>query len=186
MIGMGHLKRLERILKYSGTILDFYEDVVELPNGEKQKWDYVFHKRGGGACIVPVLEDGRILMVRQFRPAIDRQTLELPAGAKDDSEATMMTAGRELQEETGYATDKPLIRLASIRSAVAYCNEVTDIYLAQDVHHISEQELDEAEEIRIEIHTLEELLTMISDGTLQDGKTVTGILAYAAYRTVNQ
>ena len=178
---MGHLKRLQRELKYSGTILDFYEDTVELPDGQQQKWDYVHHRRGGGACIVPVLEDGRILMVRQYRPAIDRWTLELPAGAKDEAEATTNTAGRELQEETGYATGKPLIQLATIRSAVAYCNEMTDIYLALNVRQTSEQHLDEAEEIRTELHTLQDLLAMIRDGVLQDGKTVTGILAYAAY-----
>ena len=76
------LRRLDRKLAYKGGVLTFYRDTMELPDGKIEQWDFIDHPRGG-ACIVPVLPDGRILMIRQMRPAIDRETLELPAGARD-------------------------------------------------------------------------------------------------------
>ena len=80
------LHRTGRELACSGAVLEFYRDAMVLPDGQEQTWDYVHHKKGGGACTVPVLPDGRILLIRQFRPVIDRETLELPAG--DQSIAT--------------------------------------------------------------------------------------------------
>ena len=95
------LKRIRRELAYKGSILDVYKDTMELPDGKTEVWDFVDHRKGG-ACIVPVLPDGRILVIRQYRPAIDRETVELPAGARNSAaEDTMETARRELLEETG-------------------------------------------------------------------------------------
>ena len=79
------IRRTDRKLESAGSVLEFYRDTMILPDGTEQKWDYVRHKKGGGACTVPVLADGRILMIRQYRPAIDREALELPAGARDAS-----------------------------------------------------------------------------------------------------
>lgn len=175
----GHLRRLSRSLVYRGSVLDVYQDTMELPDRCIQKWDYVCHKKGGGACIVPVLLDGRILMVRQYRPAIDRETLELPAGALDPEDATTEeTARRELREETGYTAGcwKLLLRL---KTAVAYCNEYTDVYLATGLARTHGQMLDEAEEIRFQTADLDTLLQEIYGGRIQDAKTVAGILAYA-------
>lgn len=176
--GTGHLKRLSRSLAYSGSVVDVYQDTMELPDGCIQKWDFVCHKKGGGACIVPVLADGRILMVRQYRPAIDRETLELPAGAVDVGDATTEdTARRELREETGYTAGKWKL-LLRLKTAVAYCNEYTDVYLASDLKDSHGQALDEAEEIRLRAIEPEVLLQDIYSGRIQDSKTVAGILAY--------
>ena len=76
------LKRVKRVLEHEGTILDIYSDYMELPDGKIEKWDYVEHRKGA-AAVVPVLPDGRILMVRQYRNALERFTLEIPAGARD-------------------------------------------------------------------------------------------------------
>lgn len=175
------LRRLGRKTVCEGAVLNFCRDRMELPDGKIEMWDFVYHKKGGGACIVPVLPDGRILMIRQFRPAIDRMTLELPAGAKDaDDEDTAVTAARELKEETGYRCAH--IRfLCRIKTAVAWCNEQTDIYLAADLQRADGQHLDEAEEIRTEPFELSELCRRIFTGELQDAKSVAGILAYAAW-----
>ena len=172
------LKRVGRELVMPGKVIDYYRDTMELPDGRIEKWDYIDHKRGG-ACIVPVLPDGRILMIHQYRPAIDRETLELPAGARDSiQEDTAVTAARELEEETGYRSDK-ITLLLKLRSAVAYCSEFTDVYLAEDLIPIGGQHLDEAEEIRIEAFDLDTLLEKIYSGQIQDAKTAAGILAYS-------
>ena len=127
------LHRTDRQLASAGAVLEFYRDTMVLPDGQVQTWDYVHHKKGGGACTVPVLPDGRILLIRQFRPAIDREALELPAGARDSSgEDPAVTAARELEEETGYRPGR-MTKLAHILTAIAWCNESTDIYLARDL-----------------------------------------------------
>ncbi len=175
------LKRLDRKLAFKGSVLTFYKDTMELPDGKIEQWDFIDHPRGG-ACIVPVLPDGRILMIRQMRPAVDRETLELPAGARDSlTEDTACTAARELAEETGYQSGKitPLVRLMT---AVAYCSEFTDVYLAEDLVPADGQHLDEAEEIKVEAFQLEDLMDRIYSGEIRDAKTVAGIMAYAAKR----
>ena len=94
-------KRLKRELVYKGAIVDFYKDTIRVPNGNIVKWDFIKHQ--GAAAVVPVREDGKLLMVRQYRNALDRFTLEIPAGAKDSAEEEgIVCAARELEEETGY------------------------------------------------------------------------------------
>lgn len=172
------IRRTDRKMESAGSVLEFYRDTMILPDGTEQKWDYVRHKKGGGACTVPVLADGRILMIRQYRPAIDREALELPAGARDASgEDPAVTAARELEEETGYRPGK-MTKLASILTAIAWCNERTDIYLARDLEKVGGQQLDEAEEIEICAVPLEDLCRRIYAGEIQDAKTVAGIMAY--------
>ncbi len=176
------LRRLNRKTVVRGSALDFCEDEVLLPDGKKEKWDFVHHIRGGGACVVPVLPDGRILMVRQSRPAVGLEMLELPAGARDvPEEEAALTAVRELREETGYTAGK-LYHLARVLTAPAYCDETTDIFLAEELEYAGEQHLDEAEDIRTEKYTLEELLGMIRRFEITDAKTVAGLYACAAER----
>ena len=96
--------RLDRQLKYQGTILKIYEDTV-MANGHEARWDFIHHN--GAAAVVPVTADGKILMVRQYRNALDRFTLEIPAGALDFAgEPKIDCAYRELEEETGFRTEK--------------------------------------------------------------------------------
>lgn len=173
------LKRLDRKVVFRGKLLSFCQDTVQLPDGKKETWDFVSHPTGG-ACVVPVLPDGKILMERQMRPAIGKETLELPAGAKNSPEEDPAEAARrELEEETGYTCDR-LIFLAGIYSAPSWCNEHTDIYLAEQIRPVHGQMPDEAEEIRLEAYPMRQLLSMISRGDIVDAKTVAGITAYAA------
>ncbi|MBQ6590211.1 MAG: NUDIX hydrolase [Lachnospiraceae bacterium] len=172
------LHRTQRKLAEAGAVLEFYRDTMVLPDGTEQTWDYVRHKKGGGACSVPVLADGRVLLIRQYRPAIDRETLELPAGAREaEGEDPADTAARELEEETGYRPGR-MTKLAHILTAVAWCNEATDIYLAEDLEPAGGQKLDQAEEIGLCALPLEELCRRIYAGEIQDAKTVAGIMAY--------
>lgn len=170
----GEVKRIKRELQCEGSITKYYKDTVLLPNGKTAVWDFVGHN--GAAAVVPVLEDGRILMVTQYRNALDRFTLEIPAGGLNPGEPTIEAAARELKEETGYTCNyiEPLI---SIRTTVAFCNEKIDIYLARDLKP-GEQHLDEDEFVNVKPYELSELEKLIYAGTIQDSKTISAILAY--------
>lgn len=171
------MRRVKRELAYRGTILDIYRDTMEFGNGRTEEWDYVEH-RMGAAAVIPVLPDGRIVTVRQYRNALERETIEIPAGARDSkNEDTSVCAARELEEETGYRSGH-IEFLLSLRTTVAFCNEFVDVYLATDLVK-GTQHLDEAESIDVEFYTLKELCDMIYAGKLQDAKTVAAVLAYA-------
>lgn len=173
---MEKFERLERTLVHKGAIIDYYQDTVKVPNGNVVKWDFIGHK--GAAAVVAVNNDGKLLMVRQYRNALDRETLEIPAGGLESvEEPTDAAAARELEEETGYKAGK-LELLISIRTTVAFCNEKIDIYVASDLIP-SRQHLDEDEFINVESYDIEELKQMIYDCKIQDAKTVAAILAYS-------
>ena len=128
--------------------------------------------------MLPVLPDGRVILVRQYRNALERETLELPAGCRDSlDEDTKLTAARELEEETGYHSDQ-ISFLLSLRTTVAFCDEFVDVYLAENLVP-GEQHLDDAESIDVEIYSLDEVCEMIYAGKMQDSKTVAAILAYS-------
>lgn len=168
-------KRLDRELVYRGAIVDFYKDTVQVPNGNIVKWDFIGHR--GAAAVVPVREDGKLLMVRQYRNALDRYTLEIPAGGLNSAdEPTRDAAARELEEETGYHSNE-LEWLITIRTTVAFCNEKIDIYVAKNLIK-TEQHLDEDEFIRVEAYSVEELTGMILEGKIEDSKTVSAIMSY--------
>jgi len=174
-------KRLKRELVHEGSIIKFYKDTVKVPNGNIVEWDFIGHK--GAAAVVPVLEDGRILMVKQYRNALDRYTLEIPAGGlnylPDGSlESFILCSHRELEEETGYKTDiEKMEFLVSIRTTVAFCDERIDVFVAKDLQK-SCQNLDEDEFINVKAVSVEALTKMIFSGEIQDSKTISAILAY--------
>ena len=172
---MEEYKRLSRELVAHGAIIDYYQDTMQIPNGNIAKWDFIKHK--GAAAVVPIDEQGRLIMVRQYRNALERYTLEIPAGGlQTPEEPTRDAAARELSEETGYHCDQ-LELLLSIRTTVAFCNEKIDIYVAE---HLTpgKQHLDEDEYVQVKAYPLEELVEKIYAGEIQDSKTVAVILAY--------
>ena len=171
------MKRQKRELVYKGSILDIYKDTMQFANGKTEEWDFVSHRKGA-AAVLPVLDDGRIIMVRQYRNALERETIEIPAGCRDFvGEDTRLCAERELKEETGYSSDD-ISFLLSLRTTVAFCDEEVDVYLAKNLKK-GEQHLDDAESIDVEIYTLKELCDMIYAGKIQDSKTVSAVLAYS-------
>ena len=151
-------KRLDRKLVYHGTIIDYYRDTIQVPNGNIAEWDFIGHK--GAAAVVPVREDGKLLMVRQWRNALDRYTLEIPAGGLNGAdEPPMLAAARELEEETGYHSEN-LTHLLSLRT--------------------THQHLDEDEFIDVYAYSVDELCEMIYSGKIEDGKTIAAIMSYKA------
>ena len=174
---MEQMKRVKRELMYKGAILDIFKDSMEFSNGKREEWDFVHH-RMGAAAILPVLPDGRIVMVRQYRNALERETLEIPAGCRDSlTEDTGICAAREMEEETGYKSTH-VEHLLSLRSTVAFCDEFIDVYLATELEK-GTRHLDEGESIDVEIYTLDELCRMIYEGKIEDAKTVAAIMAYS-------
>lgn len=173
----GQIKRVNRELKFKGKIIDFYQDTMEIDGDHTVIWDFIKHK--GAAAVVPVTEDGRILMVKQYRNALDRYTLEIPAGALDaEDEPGIICAGRELEEETGYRSED-LEWLITLRTTVAFCNEKIEIFVAKNLIP-SRQHLDEDEFIDLKAYTIEELKEKIFSGEIEDSKTVSSLLAYDA------
>ena len=171
-----NIKRLKRELVYQGSILDIYADYMQLPDGKTEKWDFVSH-REGAAAVVAVTEDGNLLLVRQYRSALDRETLEIPAGSRDSvTEDTAVCAKRELEEETGWKCGH-MEKLLQLKTTVAFCNEFIDVYLATELKS-GVQKLDEGEEIEIVSMPLADAVQKIYCGEIQDAKTVAGILAY--------
>ncbi len=173
---MEEMRRIDRTLAYCGKIIDFYQDTLALPNGHVVKWDHIEHK--GAAAVIPVLEDGRIILVRQLRNSVEKYTWEIPAGGLNSrEEPTIVAARRELQEETGFTTEEELELLISIHTTVAFCNEKIDIYVA---HGLKEglQHLDEDEFLDVKAFTVEEIKERIYTGQMTDAKTISAIMCY--------
>lgn len=174
---MEEIIREKRELAYEGTIVNVYKDYINI-GGKRAVWDYIQHN--GAGAVLPVLSNGKILLVRQYRNALDRFTLELPAGKVDSKEEPRrLCAFRELKEETGYSVDSPesLEFLIRINTMVAFGDEEIDIFVAKDLKK-GEQHLDDDESIDVEEWELKDLLDLIYSGELKDSKTVAGILAY--------
>ncbi len=176
-------ERQKRVLSKKGHIIDLYTDYVKTPNGTVAEWDFIKHK--GAAAVIPVKEDGKILMVRQWRNALDRYTLEIPAGGLNGTQETFATcAARELEEETGYKA-KEIHFLISVRTTVAFCNERIDIFVASQLQK-SVQHLDPDEFVEVEEYTIEELLEKIKKDEIQDSKTISALYAYYVQEVLNK
>ena len=172
---MEKLERLNRELVYKGAIIDLYKDTIRTPDDKIEYYDFIKHQ--GAAAVIPVRNDGKILMVKQYRNALDRFTIEIPAGGLTSAdEPTKDAAARELEEETGYHSDD-LELLITVRTTIAFCNEKIDIYIARNLVK-TRQHLDEGEYVDVLEFDIEELVKMVLNGTIQDSKTISAILAF--------
>ena len=169
------IELLGREKKYEGAILTVYEDTVKVSN-KICKWDYL--ENSSAAAILPVLNDGRILLVKQYRLAVDDWTIEIPAGKLDKGEEPIVCAKRELEEETGYKSDD-LKFLFSINSSVTYWNSRVHIFLAKNLKQGIKKN-DEEEETNSVIYSIDDLIDMIYKGKIYDSKTVAAIFAYVS------
>lgn len=157
---------------FDGQLLKVLRDTVQLPNGKEAVREWIDHP--GAAAVVPILSDGRIVMVRQYRYPVHKITLEIPAGKLDPEEAPEKCALRELKEETGY-TAHTLRKLTAMRTAMAYTNETIYLYAAENLD-AGAQCTDEDEFINTEIFTPEEIYRMIEAGHIDDSKSIVALL----------
>lgn len=171
---MQKYEKIRQRLVHQGKVVGFYEDLVKLPNGKIVTWDLVKHK--GAAAVIPVTERGTILLVKQYRNALDCETLEIPAGGIEPGETGLDCVKREIEEETGYQAGN-MEHLMTIITAIGFCDEKIPIYVATNLKPTA-QHLDEDEFINVEEYGIGELKEMIFDGRIVDAKTISGILGY--------
>ena len=158
---------------HEGRIINLREDTVALPSGRTTQREIVEHR--GAVCVTPVLSDGRIVMVRQFRKPAEAALLELPAGGLNPDEDPADCARRELVEECGLQGGV-LTPLFTCYLAPGYSTELMYGFLGEGFAE-GEPEPEEDENLEIETYSLEELLPMIDDGRIRDSKTICGLLA---------
>ena len=157
---------------WTGRIFNVDRLRVELPDGRVAIRDVVRHP--GAVAIVALTEDGRICLVRQYRTALGRVTVEIPAGKLAPGEDPLECAGRELLEETGMSAEK-IAFLTTIATSDGFCDELIHIYMATGLE-FSRSDPDADEFINVDLVPLEELVDAVLDGRIEDAKTVVGAL----------
>lgn len=172
-----HWTRLSSEVLLEGRVFRVRRDRLTI-GGKEFVRDVVEHP--GAVVMVPLLPDGQVLLVRQWRHAAGEALLELPAGTREPGEEPAATAGRELQEEVGYRAGR-LTSLGAFYSAPGFCNEVLYLFLAEELTP-SQLAGDEDEEIEVVALPLKEALAMAGRGELRDGKTIAGLYLAAAHR----
>jgi len=163
--------RIDGELVYNGHFLKVQRDTIALPDGKRTAREYVLHP--GAFVILPLLDDGTVLMERQYRYPLHQVFIEFPAGKIDKGEDSLLAAKRELEEETGY-TGGEWQFVTTIHNAIAYSDEHLDLYLARGLR-AGEQKLDDGEFLETFTATIDELLLWVREGKITDVKTVIGI-----------
>jgi len=161
---------LESRLAYQGVFLKVFEDRVRCPDGHVAPREYLRHP--GAVMMIPLLDDGRLVLERQYRYPLRRSFIEFPAGKIDEGESLLGCAQRELLEETGYRA-REWTYLGDFHNAIGYCDEKIYVYLARGLT-LDTARTDDGEVLEVFLATLEQLLDWIRDGNLTDVKTIVG------------
>jgi ADP-ribose pyrophosphatase len=165
---------LSRSSVFAGRVLDVAVEDHRMPDGRQASFEIIRHP--GGAAVLPVLPDGRVLLIRQFRPALGAMIYEIPAGRLEPGEEPRECAGRELIEEAGYAAEQ-LLPLGGLWSAVGFCDEYVHLFLGRNLAEQS-RNLEPDEVIDLCPMTLEEAVEKIRNGVILDSKTQLALLRY--------
>ena len=157
---------------FSGLIFDINRLTVALPDGRESQRDVLRHP--GAVAIVALTDDGNICLVRQYRAALGRVTVEIPAGKLDPGEDPLVCAHRELLEETGMQAER-MAFLTTIATCVGFGDELIHLYMATGLS-FAHSDPDADEFINVDIVPLSELIDAVLDGRIEDSKTVVGAL----------
>ena len=172
-----HEKSVSSDVKFEGHIITVRVDTVAMPDGRTATREVVDHS--GGVCVVPITENGEVVMVRQFRKAVESAVLEIPAGKLNSGENHRDCGIRELEEETGYKSNN-IVYLGHIFPSPGFANETIHIYLATELYD-GKLNLDPDEYLDVEKIPLEKVVEMIMNNEINDSKTVVGILKAREY-----
>ncbi|WP_253201055.1 NUDIX domain-containing protein [Collinsella sp. zg1085] len=168
-----HERTLSEEQAWRGNFLDVRSVRAELPNGHIATRDIVRHP--GAAAVVALTSAGKIVLVRQYRTALDRVTVEIPAGKLDPGEDPQVCAERELLEETGFKAGE-MRYLTTIAPACGYTDELIHIFMATHLSFAGATP-DEDEFVNVDLVPLSELIDAVLDGKIEDAKTIVGALA---------
>lgn len=173
---MKHMDKLfEQTLEdqqiFAGKIIDVHLQKVKLPNGKESYREVVFHP--GAVAIIPLTPDGKLIVVRQFRKALNRSIIEIPAGKLEKNEDPHACALRELREETGCTVEQ-LKKIVSFYTSPGFANEIIHLFLAENCI-IGNNQLDEDEFVELVTVTLEEAKQLIAQQQIIDAKTILAV-----------
>ncbi|MCY8203393.1 MULTISPECIES: ADP-ribose pyrophosphatase [unclassified Bacillus (in: firmicutes)] len=158
---------------FSGKVIDLFVEDVELPNGKTSKREIVKHP--GAVAVLALTDEGKIIMVKQFRKPLERTIVEIPAGKLEKGEEPEYTALRELEEETGY-TAKKLTKITAFYTSPGFADEIVHVFLAEELSVLEEKrELDEDEFVEVMEVTLEDALKLVESREVYDAKTAYAI-----------
>ena len=163
---------------WQGSFLDVRRATVALPNGARATREYIVHP--GAVVVVPIQDDGSLVMERQFRYPMGRVMLEFPAGKIDAGESPFVCGVRELEEETGYRA-REWARAGLLHNAMAYSDEGIEIWFARGLSR-GKARLDAEEFLEIIVHTEAEIDALCANGGITDAKTLIGLLWLQKYR----
>ncbi|MDT3695056.1 MAG: NUDIX hydrolase [Ignavibacterium sp.] len=167
-----NFKLIKSDILYKGKVFDHQVDEIEYSSGNKSVREIAVHP--GGAVVVPIKDDGKIVFVKQFRYPLQKVLIELPAGKLNKGEDPLNCAVRELEEETGYKASE-IKKLGQIFTTPGFCTEILTIYSAKGLipGNTHREEGEQGMEI-LEL-TLDEIVKMIGSGEINDAKTIAGI-----------
>lgn len=169
-------KKISSTSVFDGCLLHVFKDDIELPNGNKAVREWIKHP--GASAVIPLLPDGQIILVRQYRYPVAQVTLEVPAGKLDkEGEDPLECAKRELSEETGYTAEK-IWKLTTIATTVGFSNEFIHLYAATDLKS-GRQHTDDDEFINVVKMPLADAVKLVEDGKIIDCKSIISILMLA-------
>lgn len=164
---------------YKGRIISLRKETFQVPGGSPAHFDIITHP--GAVAMIPVNAQGNLLLVKQWRRAVQKILLEIPAGTLEENEEPLLCAQRELQEEIGFKA-ATFISLGGLYTAPGFCNEYLHIFIAQDLTP-SPLPTDEHEQIDVVEISLEKLLNKIEEHEIEDAKTIASILHYNQWKT---
>ena len=171
-------KKIRGSLVYDGNLLKLHRDEVLLPGGKKTAREWIDHP--GAAAVIPVLPGNRVVLVRQFRYPVGRETLEIPAGKLDPGESPEECAKRETAEETGFHINS-LQSIGAFLTTAGFTDEIIHLFYTADLQPCrfgreGPANADEDEHLSVVIHPLTEVLQMIDEGLIMDAKTIIAFL----------
>jgi len=168
---------LETALVYEGNFIRVHKDSVLLPDGAVSSREYINHP--GAVAVLAILDNGNLVMERQFRYAPKREFIELPAGKIDHGEDILLTAQRELLEETGYVASE-WIHLTTAWPCIGYADERMEYFLARGLSHQGSN-LDDGEFLEVFELSLQEAIEWIRLGKINESKTIVGLFWLEKY-----